>query len=191
MVNSLQYSKDDAFRKIRWNIFISNITHALETAPQILPEVAHQLQLVREIINWGDPFFSYLITFHISLFCIAAAVWATCKQHEEVVLGFSLLLLFLSSLIFFFLDWLHEHANLFFQDDDNYFDEAGVFVVFMFWLPILLCAATLQCLICIRVNKSYQRRKIVAKNESSKGVGISSPDVERRGSFNAYGKKSE
>lgn len=191
MKNHSSYSIDDAFEHLRWNIFVSNISNALKSAPHILPELMHQAQSAHEIINWNDVFFRYLVTFHLILYCIAAAIWVLWKTHEVVVLGFSMLLVCISSIVFFFLDWLHQHPSLFFENNANYFDEAGVFVAVVFWLPIIFCSATLQCFVCNRVRKLYRDVRNASQKKKQRSIGISSPVVRGEELYSSSKETSE
>eukprot|EP00796_Vickermania_ingenoplastis_P002024 gene2024-1214_t len=147
---------DDLMKELGWDLLISNISVAFSDAPHILPEVWHQITLFHAAVNWRDPFFTYLGVFHMTLYTLAF-ISCRCKCSETVLLIMSSGMIMLASTAFFFLGWLHDHANLFFSDHANYFDEAGLFLAVVFWLPIIICAACIESVPLVLLNQIEEK----------------------------------
>lgn len=168
---------EELLKEFRWEIFISNISHSFLEAPHIVPEFWRQVFLFYNAVNWREPFFTYLGAFHIFVYTVALFVCFVWRDYELVLLAASSTLVMFSCSVFFWLGWLHRHASWFFSENVNYFDEAGLFVAVVFWLPLISCAVGMQFfLFCrlihaVRLMKTSGPRIGVGESQSSKLVG--------------------
>lgn len=150
-MDQLRSAQEDLLKEFRWELFISNISHSFKEAPHILPELWHQVVLFYNAINWEEPFFTYIGAFHIFIYTVAVFICLGWRNYELVLLAASSTLVMISCSVFFFLGWLHRHASYFFAENVNYFDEAGLFVAVVFWLPLITCAVGMQFFLFCRV----------------------------------------
>lgn len=151
---------EELMREVRWDIVVSNITAAITEAPQLFPALWEQILLFRNAVNWSDPFFSYLGALLSAMYVTALILCWHWAAKEARLLVFSSALIVLSSSLFFIMGWLHEHGNLFFAvDSANYFDEAGLFVAVVIWLPTVICAGGVQLFVFYQVLKKIKRTK--------------------------------
>lgn len=124
----------------RWDELLNNFLPSFRRAPSLTLEARRQAWLFYHAVNWSEPFFKYLGVFHVNMLVISIiATWGNASP--ERILCMVAVLLFFSFLAFPINSYGSAHAEeIFFEPGVNYFDENGLFIAVVYWLPLVLMA---------------------------------------------------
>lgn len=151
-VEALKEGHAELLRETGVSAMWSNFTASFAAeGPSLLSTIHSQIMLFIEAIDWTEPFFRYLLAFHVAV--VAITVFVTYGPVSDERLFFTSVVIIALAFLSYFLNQAGASyaAVLFREEHVNYFDPSGVFIAAVYWLPLVLVAVALQIRLICRV----------------------------------------
>ncbi|CCW68442.1 unnamed protein product [Phytomonas sp. Hart1] len=166
-------SHAELLKAIHWDDILLSFTQS-EKSSSLWEGFLQEMNLFYHSVNWSEPFFAYLAVFHIVIIVFTVYKTIFRPYSLERLFAFSIFLLILAFGALPLNRIGRKYGKLIFRESGvNYFDESGIFLTLLYWVPLVFHVVWIEICIIVRASLEIARLKPKDISRQSKSIAES------------------